>query len=157
MLWGGGPAATTIELAIYQALSYDFDLGRATLLALIQLGCCVGLMLICQHINHAFSIGFSHQNQWFDPADNLFRRLRDLLVIAAALLLLIPPLLAVIVDGLNSQLLDVLQQSALWQATSTSLFIALFAGVICVILTLMLLWSSRELRLRNALKLGTSD
>ncbi|ETT04093.1 thiamine/thiamine pyrophosphate ABC transporter permease ThiP [Providencia alcalifaciens] len=151
---GGGPAATTIELAIYQALSYDFDLGRATLLALIQLGCCVGLMLICQHINHAFSIGFSHQNQWFDPADNLFRRLRDLLVIAAALLLLIPPLLAVIVDGLNSQLLDVLQQSALWQATSTSLFIALFAGVICVILTLMLLWSSRELRLRNALKLG---
>lgn len=151
---GGGPAATTIELAIYQALSYDFDLGRATLLALIQLGCCVGLMLICQRINHAFSVGFSHQTSWFDPADNLFRRLRDWLVIAAAILLLIPPLLAVIVDGLNGQLLDVLQQSALWQATLTSLFIALCAGILCVILTLMLLWSSRELRLRNALKLG---
>lgn len=26
---GGGPQATTIELAIYQALSYDYDLGRA--------------------------------------------------------------------------------------------------------------------------------
>ncbi|EKT60118.1 thiamine transporter membrane protein [Providencia sneebia DSM 19967] len=34
---GGGPAATTIELAIYQALSYDFDPARAAVLALIQL------------------------------------------------------------------------------------------------------------------------
>lgn len=28
---GGGPAATTVELAIYQALSYDYDLHRAAL------------------------------------------------------------------------------------------------------------------------------
>ncbi|VDY35940.1 Sulfate transport system permease protein CysW [Morganella morganii] len=41
---GGGPAATTIELAIYQALNYDFDIGRAALLALIQLVCCIGLV-----------------------------------------------------------------------------------------------------------------
>lgn len=45
---GGGPAATTIELAIYQALNYDFDLGRAAILALIQLVFCVGLMFLSQ-------------------------------------------------------------------------------------------------------------
>jgi thiamine transport system permease protein len=28
---GGGPQATTIELAIYQALSYDYDPGAALL------------------------------------------------------------------------------------------------------------------------------
>lgn len=33
---GGGPAATTLELAIYQAFRFDFDLGRAALLALLQ-------------------------------------------------------------------------------------------------------------------------
>lgn len=151
---GGGPAATTIELAIYQALSYDFDPGRATLLALIQLTFCVGLMFICQKINNLFSIGFSHQTQWRDPADNLFRRIRDVVLIIVAILLLLPPLIAVVMDGLNGELIRVLQQSALWQATATSLFIALCAGVLCVLLTLMLLWSSRELRLRRAIRFG---
>jgi thiamine transport system permease protein len=33
---GGGPQATTIELAIYQALSYDYDPGRAALLAMCR-------------------------------------------------------------------------------------------------------------------------
>ncbi|WP_369308534.1 thiamine/thiamine pyrophosphate ABC transporter permease ThiP [Providencia rettgeri] len=151
---GGGPAATTIELAIYQALNYDFDLGRAAILALIQLFFCLGLMFICQKINNLFSVGFSHQTQWVDPADNLFRRIRDYLLIIAAMLLLLPPLFAVIFDGLNGQLLSVLRQPALWQATGTSLFIALCAGLLCVALTLMLLWSSRELRLRQAVRLG---
>ena len=34
---GGGPRATTIELAIYQAFRFDFDLGRAAVLSLLQL------------------------------------------------------------------------------------------------------------------------
>lgn len=33
---GGGPRATTLELAIYQAFRFDFDLSRAALLALLQ-------------------------------------------------------------------------------------------------------------------------
>ena len=50
---GGGPQATTIELAIYRALSYDYDLGRAAMLALIQLSCCLGLVLISQRLSRA--------------------------------------------------------------------------------------------------------
>lgn len=34
---GGGPRATTVELAIYQAFRFDFDLGRAALLSCVQL------------------------------------------------------------------------------------------------------------------------
>lgn len=34
---GGGPRATTIELAIYQAFKFDFDLGRAAVLSILQL------------------------------------------------------------------------------------------------------------------------
>ncbi|STR41764.1 thiamin ABC transporter [Klebsiella michiganensis] len=52
-------------------------------------------------------------------------------------------------DGLNSNLLSVLHQPALWQALWTSLRIALAAGLLSVILTMMLLWSSRELRARR--------
>ena len=34
---GGGPRATTVELAIYQAFRFDFDLGKAALLSALQL------------------------------------------------------------------------------------------------------------------------
>jgi ABC-type Fe3+ transport system permease subunit len=37
MTLGGGPGATTLEVAIYQALRFEFDFGRAALLALVQL------------------------------------------------------------------------------------------------------------------------
>ncbi|MDP0910589.1 thiamine/thiamine pyrophosphate ABC transporter permease [Klebsiella pneumoniae] len=146
---GGGPKATTIELAIYQALSFDYDPARAAMLALIQMLCCLGLVLLSQRLSKAVAIGVSHVRGWRDPDDRLHSRLSDGLLIGAALLLLLPPLLAVIVDGINRNMLDVLAQPALWQALSTSLRIAIAAGLLSVTLTMMLLWSSRELRARQ--------
>lgn len=43
---GGGPKSTTIELAIYQAFKFDFDLSKAALLALLQFAICGALALI---------------------------------------------------------------------------------------------------------------
>lgn len=146
---GGGPQATTIELAIFQALSYDYDPGRAALLALIQLICCLTLVLLSQRFSKAIPAGISQLRGWRDPQDSPFARISDFVLIAAALLLLLPPLMAVIVDGLHGGLRGALTQPALWQATFTSLRIATGAGLLCVLLTMMLLWSSRELRLRQ--------
>ena len=42
---GGGPKATTLEVAVYQALRFDFDLGRAVALALVQLLLCGAIVL----------------------------------------------------------------------------------------------------------------
>ncbi|CAI2453337.1 Sulfate transport system permease protein CysW [Serratia ficaria] len=151
---GGGPQATTIELAIYQALSYDYDLSRAALLALIQLTCCLGLVLLSQRLSQALPVGHTHAQIWRNPEDSLWRRVSDVVLIAAALLLLLPPLLAVMVDGVNQAMLSVLQQQVLWQALFTSLRIAIGAGLLCVALTMMLLWSSRELKLRQRLRAG---
>jgi thiamine transport system permease protein len=41
LILGGGPRATTVELAIYQAFRFEFDLGRAAMLGLIQAAICV--------------------------------------------------------------------------------------------------------------------
>ena len=148
---GGGPQATTIELAIFQALSYDYDPGRAALLALIQLAFCLTLVLLSQRFSKAIPAGSAQLRGWRDPHDSRRARIGDGLLIALALLLLLPPLLAVIVDGLRGVSGGALAQPALWQATLTSLRIALGAGALCVTLTMMLLWSSRELRLRQRL------
>lgn len=151
---GGGPQATTIELAIYQALSYDYDPGRAALLAIVQMVCCLALVLLSQRLSKAIPAGSNNLSGWRDPQDSLHSRISDVMLIALALLLLLPPLLAVIADGLNRNVVSVLQQPVLWQATWTSLRIALAAGLICVALTMMLLWSSRELYARHARKAG---
>lgn len=146
---GGGPQATTLELAIYQALSYDYDTARAALLALLQLVCCLGLVLLSQRLSKAIPVGDSHRQGWRNRQDGWLQRAGDGLVISLALLLLLPPLLAVITDGLHQGFSSALHQPALWQATLTSLRIAIAAGVLSVALTMMLLWSSRELRLRQ--------
>lgn len=124
---GGGPQATTIELVIYQALSYDYDPARAAMLALIQMICCLALVLLSQRLSKAIAPGVTLVQGWRDPDDRLHSRLTDSLLIALALLLLLPPLLAVIIDGVNRSLLDVLAQPILWQALWTSLRIALAA------------------------------
>ena len=146
---GGGPQATTIELAIFQALSYDYDPGRAALLALIQLAFCLTLVLLSQRFSKAIPAGSAQLRGWRDPHDSRRARIGDGLLIALALLLLLPPLLAVMVDGLRGISGGALAQPALWQATLTSLRIAIGAGALCVTLTMMLLWSSRELRQRQ--------
>jgi len=131
---GGGPQATTIELAIYQALSYDYDPGRAALLAMVQMACCLVLVLLSQRLSKAIPAGSNNLSGWRDPQDSLHSRISDVMLIALALLLLLPPLLAVIADGLNRNVVSVLQQP--------------------VLLTMMLLWSSRELYARHARKAG---
>lgn len=151
---GGGPQATTIELAIYQALSYDYDPARAAMLALVQMVCCLALVLLSQRLSKAIAPGTTLVQGWRDPDDRLHSRVSDALLILFALLLLLPPLLAVIADGLNRHLPEVLAQPVLWQAVWTSLRIALAAGLLCVVLTMMLLWSSRELRARQRLLAG---
>ncbi len=47
---GGGPRATTLELAIYQAFRFDFDLGRAALLALVQAALGITALLVLARI-----------------------------------------------------------------------------------------------------------
>ncbi|MGM3174500.1 thiamine/thiamine pyrophosphate ABC transporter permease ThiP [Dickeya lacustris] len=146
---GGGPQATTLELAIYQALSFDYDPARAALLALLQLCCCLALLLASQRLSHWLAPGTSQRLHWRDPQDSLWSRLCDTLVITLALALLLPPLLAVLADGINPSMRNVFSQPALWQALGTSVSVALAAGMVSVCLTLMLLWSSRSLRLHQ--------
>ncbi|MFN3525756.1 MAG: thiamine/thiamine pyrophosphate ABC transporter permease ThiP, partial [Paracoccus sp. (in: a-proteobacteria)] len=47
---GGGPRATTVELAIYQAFRFDFDLGRAATLGLLQIALCIGALVAARWI-----------------------------------------------------------------------------------------------------------
>lgn len=140
------PVAALIFMLCFASFATVLSLGGGPQATTIE--------LLSQRLSKAIAPGVTLVQGWRDPDDRLHSRLTDSLLIALALLLLLPPLLAVIIDGVNRSLLDVLAQPILWQALWTSLRIALAAGVLCVILTMMLLWSSRELRARQQVLAG---
>ena len=120
LMLGGGPAATTLELAIYQAFRFDFDLGRAALLALVQAG--VGLVALGV-------LGFvrlpATRQAGLDrlapaPPGGLARVL-DLLAISMAATFLLVPLGVVIARGLP-HLADL--PASVWAAAGRSLGVA---------------------------------
>ncbi len=146
---GGGPKATTLEVAVYQALRFDFDLGRAVALALVQLLLCGGIVLAVLQLAIPGSLTLT-EGRVFDRPDRGGRL--GLAVDAGALLatlgLVVLPLLAVAVAGFNPKTLDVLARWTLWRAVGQSLTIALSAGTIALLLGAAILVSSRSLRHR---------
>ncbi|MFM8748442.1 MAG: ABC transporter permease subunit [Aestuariivirga sp.] len=98
---GGGPRATTLEVAIYQSLRADFDPQRAAMLALLQLALCGGLALLAQRWG-GLAPGFPALRLAPRRYDGgaLLPRLLDAGMIVLALLLLLPPLAALVSAGL---------------------------------------------------------
>lgn len=131
---GGGPRATTVELAIYQAFRFDFDLSRAAMLSVIQLVMAGGAAVVALWIIPTVSLGggLDRPLQRWDARGGV-QRLLDGLVIALAAGFLLLPLCAVILRGVAG-----LPQmpNAVWQAAGSSLVVAALSVIALLILAL---------------------
>lgn len=150
MALGGGPQATTIELAIYQAIRFDFDLQTGALLALWQLLLCGIFHVVIQKSSQPLSLQGrdSHITLPATP-DNLWAKIWDTTWILLSILLVIPPLLMVVISGLNPSALTVLSQPALWQATANSLMLATGSALMAFVLGSSIILTSRFWRLHG--------
>jgi thiamine transport system permease protein len=133
---GGGPRATTVELAIFQAFRFDFDLGRAALLGLVQVGLTGAAALVALRV--AVPAGFGPGldrpvARWDAGAAAL--RLQDAALIGAAALFLLLPLAMVAAGGLAG-----LGQmpAQVWPAALRSVAVALGSAALAVGLALAL-------------------
>lgn len=139
---GGGPNATTLEVAIYQALRSDFDPGRAAALALVQLALCVTLALVAQRWGGVMKgwPALRRRAQRFDGQGGLARA-ADLVFIAMGLLLLVPPLAALAVSGV----LHLNLGAAFWRSLVTSVLL----GASSAVLAFALVWPLASRAARN--------
>ncbi|MEX3011569.1 thiamine/thiamine pyrophosphate ABC transporter permease [Hoeflea sp. TYP-13] len=139
LLLGGGPGATTIEVAIYQSLRFDFDPQRAVVLALIQLLLTSFLLALLALIGGApeesSTLG---QPAMRYPGKGAGARYCDFGLIAACALFLIAPLVSIVLSGLLADLGRLLGETIVWRAIATSLMIALIAALLSVSMALML-------------------
>lgn len=130
---GGGPRATTIELAIYQAFRFDFDLGRAALLSLGQLAVAGGAAVLALWLipQVSFGAGRGRQIVRLDAPGGILRHWDGLVILAAALFLTVP-LLAVFLSGVAG---IAGLPSSVWQAAGTSVLLAIFSACLALLVS----------------------
>lgn len=148
MALGGGPKSTTIELAIYQAIKFDFDLPLGAILGLWQMLLCTVIALSLQRLYKHQSVNskeISSKSILF--IDNNYLKIGDFFCLFFAVLFVIPPLLLVFIAGINSQTLIVLSSQPFFNALFNSLSIATFASLIAISSGILILLSSRTWRL----------
>tara|TARA_R110002126_G_scaffold291803_1_gene459260 strand:+ start:68448 stop:70082 length:1635 start_codon:yes stop_codon:yes gene_type:complete len=140
LLLGGGPAATTIEVAIYQALRFDFDPQRAVILALLQLLLTGILLAVLASIG-----GAPQENPTLGqptrrfPGRGYLAHSADFCLIILMALFLVTPLLSIALSGLSADFMQLFSESIVWRAITTSLAIASLAALCAVTLALVLI------------------
>ncbi|AVH42932.1 thiamine/thiamine pyrophosphate ABC transporter permease ThiP [Agrobacterium tumefaciens] len=134
LLLGGGPAATTLEVAIYQALRFDFDPQRAIALSVLQIALTailLGLLAFLPSPEAEIpSLGRSLRR--FD-GKGIGARLWDGAAIMFAVLLIGLPLVAIAVSGLRADLPRLLSAPIFLRAAVTSLAIAALSAALVVL------------------------
>jgi len=132
---GGGPQASTLEVAIYEAARLDFDLGKAAALSLLQLLLCALVLLVLARFptewaagRGAAGLGGRIRPDRAEPGARLADAAAALL--AAGIVAL--PLAAIFLDGFRAELAGLPADPAFRAALGASVAIGLAsAGLTC--------------------------
>lgn len=140
---GGGPASTTFELAIYQALKYQFNLSEALTLAWMQFTIAGALFALTALFAKVDWLGTSRITVRWQPGRSQAVRILLWSAYAAGWLLLATPLLALF-GSLDLSKLMSMNLYELAQALGRSLAIGLLATMVAICLSLLLLPLQRQ-------------
>lgn len=132
---GGGPAAATLELAIFQALRLDFDLAAAARLAWWQVALCALAWAAALRLTRAAAFGAGAGRAGGPAAPPGWRRLADAVVIALAAAFTLAPLAALALRGLPEV---AALPAPVWAAAGRSALVALAAAALTLALALPL-------------------
>jgi len=144
---GGGPGATTVEVAIYQALRFDFDPVRAVTLSLVQLGMTALLLGMGTRFGLSMSMTAGLGRNVARPdTEQWLGKVTDFIVISGATLFVLLPLVALVGSALGSAYGRLFSEAIVWQAIVTSLEIGFAAACLCMILAWSLLAAGHKAR-----------
>lgn len=147
---GGGPAASTIEVAIYQALRFDFDPPRAIALSGLQVvltgTLLVAMKLLAPPPEEGATSG--RMTRRFDGLSSV-SRLADGAWLMLALLFVGLPFAAIAMSGMQADLARLAGEPAVHRALATSIAIALPSAIISVGMAALMIRTQRLLLARR--------
>ena len=143
---GGGPRATTLEVAIYQALRFDFDPARAVALTVLQVGLTFVVVLALTRLgaNITGDANLPVAPRRFMSPGRAETALDAGLILLASLFV-VGPMAATVAAGLEADLVRLAGEDAVRQATLTSIVLALLAALLSTLLSLALVMARRAL------------
>lgn len=157
---GGGPRATTLEVAIYQSLHFDFDPARAVALTFAQLALTLFILLALRMTGRPSEEGFTltrNARRYAKPS--VSERFFNITAIAIGFLYVALPVIGIVISGLAADLVGLLREKTVWRAISTSLALGFSAALLSVILSLSLVIAreaTKSVRLAGLFDTGAS-
>jgi thiamine transport system permease protein len=139
LILGGGPRATTLEVAIYQALTFDFDIARAVLLAAVQIAVTAFAFAMLARAGGEVSAGLSvGALRPFAVRRTMPGRLLAMATIMAGTVFVALPFAVVVWRGFAADLAGLAAQAGFQRALVTSLVLGTLAAILAVTLALIL-------------------
>lgn len=138
---GGGPSSTTLEVAIYQALKYDFNLSEALLLSLVQALIAGAVLLAAGYSGKSSLFRIAVQHRPTGLALSRAASFAHQCTYGLAWVFLLLPIVAVLIKAVSHS--ASLEGVPLLAATGQSLMIAVGAAAAALPLGWLMLWPLR--------------
>ncbi|MBZ0163457.1 MAG: thiamine/thiamine pyrophosphate ABC transporter permease [Notoacmeibacter sp.] len=143
---GGGPRATTMEVAIYQALRFDFDPARAVALTALQVTLTALIVVAIARLGAPFA---QETNITISPrrylAPGWLETLLNAVTLSAAIAFVAGPIAATVIAGLSADLARLAGDPAVHRAVATSLVLSFLSGLVALALSFALVRSRQRL------------
>jgi len=148
---GGGPRATTLEVAIYQALRFDFDPARAVALTALQIVLTALAVWVLTRFG-ANVVGETNLSVAVPRPASAGRAetIVNAVLLGPALLFVAGPMLATLLSGLQADLIRLASESSVQKAAATSIVLALAASMLSVALAWSLVAARRALAMQGS-------
>jgi thiamine transport system permease protein len=138
LVLGGGPSATTLEVAVYQSLTYDLDLPRAAALTLFQIVLAAAALAALALTGMASPLSAEGARSRWSPALAGNERIAAAAIIIVSALFVAAPFAAIIADGLRADHAGILTSGRFTLALKNSLLIAAASAAAAVALSTLL-------------------
>ncbi|MEX0502504.1 ABC transporter permease subunit [Alphaproteobacteria bacterium LSUCC0719] len=159
LMLGGGPAVTTLEVNIYTALRFDFDMALAGKLALVQLVICgLVVIMLTRLTGRSWAATPRSVSAALEQSGEATWRCRitDGGALALFVIITMLPVIAILARGAGPHLFTVTSWPAFHQSAITSVLIAIASGSVATGLALVLA-SARTRRTAAALSVWPLD
>jgi len=143
---GGGPQATTLEVAIYQSLKYDFNISEALTLACIQLLVAGSLFLLMIRLGNVNWLSVETVNTQNRPRPGSTARFFHTLTYYLCAGFLLLPLLALL-PGLLKVDASTWRDIQIFQPLLTTVLLGICCALLALVLTYLILLPTRHFRL----------
>ena len=150
LVLGGSPAYNTLEVAIYEAVKLDFDIGMALKIALIQLAVTTFLVLFSSNFRTSVS-NVKTSTLIIHWSESKHVKQFQVSIISLFSLFFILPLLAIIVDGIGADFTRILSAPLFIKSFFTSIGLATVSSILTVLFALFLSDTKRNFTVKHRL------